>query len=364
MEMTDTKRGDAEPTMPLLSVRDLRTHFPLRGGARGRRGAVCRAVDGVSFDVNSGTSLGLVGESGCGKTTLGRTLLRLVDATAGRVTFDGIDVLTAAGSRLRALRRRMQVVFQDPFGSLNPRMTIGRIIEEPLVIHAAAGRRERQSRVMNLLDRVGIHESYHRRYPHELSGGQRQRISIARALALRPRFIVCDEPVSALDVSIQSQILNLLGDLRRDFGLTYLFIAHNLAVVERFCDRVAVMYLGKIVEFADTKSLFAGPSHPYTMALLAAAPQPDPERRGRRVFLGGEPPSPIDPPGGCAFHPRCPFATHECSEVTPPLEAKPWLPPTHLVACHHAAPGLTWSESPPGAAPTERWNKAQGASPG
>lgn len=344
--MSDAKQCLPDANKVLLAVRDLRTHFPDIDGGWGRRGAVCRAVDDVSFDVNAGTSLGLVGESGCGKTTLGRTLLRLVDATAGRVTFDGIDVLTATGARLRALRRQMQVVFQDPFGSLNPRMTIGRIIEEPLIIHAAAGRRERQALVTDLLDRVGIHASYDRRYPHELSGGQRQRVSIARALALRPRFIVCDEPVSALDVSIQSQILNLLGDLRRDFGLTYLFIAHNLAVVERFCDRVAVMYLGKIVELADTQSLFARPSHPYTMALLAAAPQPDPGRRGRRVLLGGEPPSPIDPPGGCAFHPRCPFATQECREVTPPLEAKPCLPPDHLVACHHAAPDLTWTDSP------------------
>jgi len=330
---------------PLIAVRDLRTHYPARGRDRRGRPALCQAVDGVSFDIARGTSLGLVGESGCGKTTLGRTLLRLVEATAGQVTFDGTDVLSAVGARLRKLRRDMQIVFQDPYGSLNPRMNIVRIVEEPLVIHRIMPRPQRRALVLDLLERVGVPPSRADRYPHELSGGQRQRVSIARAIALRPQFLVCDEPVSALDVSIQAQILNLLGDLRREFALTYLFIAHDLAVVERFCERVAVMYLGRIVEIADAADLFTRPRHPYTMALLAAAPQPDPARRRHRVVLGGEPPSPFDPPPGCPFHPRCPFATMECHSVPPLLESRPGLAAGHAVACHRAAEALAWDHA-------------------
>jgi len=281
--------------------------------------------------------LGLVGESGCGKTTAGRTMLRLVEATGGSVTFDGVDVLKADRRTLRTLRRDMQIVFQDPFGSLNPRMTVGRIVAEPLDVYAVGDKRQRRERVAELLARVGLRSDDARRYPHEFSGGQRQRIGIARAIALNPRFVVLDEPVSALDVSIQAQILNLLNDLKAELKLTYLFIAHNLAVVEHFSDRVAVMYLGKIVEVADATDLYARPRHPYTMALLASVPEPDPVRRRERPPVVGEPPSPLSPPSGCAFHPRCPFATEECRRVTPPLKSEPGLAAGHLVACHHAA---------------------------
>jgi len=300
-----------------------------------RSAAYVRAVDGVSFDVLRGTTLGLVGESGCGKTTAGRTILRLVAATGGSVFFDGADVLKADGRTLRTLRRHMQIVFQDPFGSLNPRMTVGRIVAEPLDVYAVGRRRERRDRVAELLTRVGLRSDDARRYPHEFSGGQRQRIGIARAIALNPRFVILDEPVSALDVSIQAQILNLLNDLKAELKLTYLFIAHNLAVVEHFSDRVAVMYLGKIVEVADAADLYARPRHPYTMALLASVPEHDPARRREPSPVFGEPPSPLSPPSGCAFHPRCPFATEECRRVTPPLKSEPGLARGHLVACHH-----------------------------
>jgi oligopeptide/dipeptide ABC transporter ATP-binding protein len=328
-------------TQPLLSVQGLRTHFPTKRG-------LVRAVDGVGFDVARGETLGLVGESGCGKTTLGRTVLRLVPAAGGRVLFDDLDVLSASDREMRRLRRQMQIVFQDPYSSLNPRMTVGRIIEEPLTIHRVGRRAERRRQVADLLDRVGLRPADAARYPHEFSGGQRQRIGIARALALRPRFLVCDEPVSALDVSIQSQILNLLADLRDELGLTCLFIAHNLAVVEHFSDRVAVMYLGRIVEIAPAAQLYDRPRHPYTMALLSAVPEPDPRQRRDRIVPAGEPPSPLDVPTGCSFASRCPLATEACGRVSPTLEPAPGAGQDHLVACHHAGEGPSYS---PGAAP-------------
>ncbi len=277
----------------LLDVRDLRTWFPVRQGLFRQTIGHVRAVDGVDFSIRRGETLGLVGESGCGKTTVGRTVLRLLPATSGEVRFDGTDVFRAGRRELNRLRRRMQIIFQDPIGSLNPRMTVGRIIGEPLHVHGLARGAALRSRVGWLLERVGLSQTAADRYPHEFSGGQRQRIGIARALALQPEFIVCDEPVSALDVSIQSQILNLLDDLKEEFGLSYLFIAHNLAVVEHFCDRIAVMYMGRIVEFADRDELYRNPLHPYTQALLSAVPEPTPRRRRRRIILKGEVPSPI-----------------------------------------------------------------------
>ena len=289
----------------LLKVEDLRTYFPVKRGLLQRTVGYVRAVDGVSLMVPRGQTLGLVGESGCGKSTVGRTVLRLIPATSGQVIFDQEDVFAVDAARLKLMRRQMQIIFQDPVGSLNPRMRVGRMISEPILIHQLAKKKEVRDRVAALLKRVGLSPDHADRYPHEFSGGQRQRIGIARALALEPKFIVCDEPVSALDVSIQSQILNLLSDLKDELGLSYLFIAHNLAVVEHFCDRVAVMYLGKIVEIADRDQLYENPKHPYTRALLSAAPRPDPNHRRHRIILPGEVPSPIDPPPGCAFHPRC-----------------------------------------------------------
>ena len=321
---------------PLVEVRDLRVHFPIRTASARMRGAWVRAVDGVSFEAARGRTLGLVGESGCGKTTMGRAILRLVPASGGSVRFDGVDVLGLDAARLRRLRRRMQIVFQDPAGSLNPRLTVEGIVGEGLAVHGLARGRQRRDRVAALLERVGLAADHLQRYPHEFSGGQRQRIGIARALATDPEFIVCDEPVSALDVSVQSQILNLLADLQAERGLSYLFIAHNLAVVEQFADRVAVMYLGRIVEIASRRELYAQPRHPYTRSLLAAVPEPLPGRRGRRSVVAGEPPSPVDPPGGCSFHPRCPLATRECSRSEPALEAKTGLGMGHQVACHYA----------------------------
>ena len=330
------------PPGVLLSVRGLRTGFPLGRGSSGRGVGRLWAVDEVSFDIIRGETLGLVGESGCGKTTLGRSILRLIEPTAGSVHFAGVDLIRASSAELRRLRRDMQVVFQDPFGSLNPRMTVGRIIAEPLVIHRVGSPGERQELVARLLTRVGLGETDADRLPHEFSGGQRQRIGIARALSLGPKFVILDEPVSALDVSIQSQILNLLSELKSERGLTYLFIAHNLAVVRRFSDRVAVMYLGRIVEIAGTDELYTRPGHPYTMALLAAVPHPDPSRRCRMPGPGrtspspaSEPPDPADPPAGCAFHPRCPLATRECRENRPHLEHTPSLSQGQRVACHH-----------------------------
>lgn len=320
----------------ILDVRGLKTHFPVRSGVFSRAKAWVKAVDGVDFSIRRGKTLGLVGESGCGKTTVGRTLLRLIPATAGEVRFDGIHVFALGRRELRALRRRMQIIFQDPVGSLNPRMTVGTIVGEALTVHGIARGRERERRVGELLERVGLSASHAGRYPHEFSGGQRQRIGIARALALGPDLIVCDEPVSALDVSIQSQILNLLSDLQDELGLSYLFIAHNLAVVEHFSDDVAVMYLGRMVEMASAEEIYRNPKHPYTQALLSAVPRPDPAARRSRIVLGGEVPSPMNPPPGCAFHPRCPLATDECRILVPPLVVHAGCGPGHRVACHHA----------------------------
>ena len=321
------------PAGPLLRVEGLTKHFPLRGGFFGRARGAVRAVDGVSLILAQGETLGLVGESGSGKTTLGRLILRLIEPTAGSVHFAGDDVLALDRRGLRAKRREMQIIFQDPYASLNPRMQVGDIVGEALVIHKIASGRERRERVVELLRTVGLGPEALNRYAHEFSGGQRQRIGIARALAVVPRFIVADEPVSALDVSIQAQILNLLLDLQERFGLTYLFISHDLRVVEHVSDRVAVMYLGKIVELAPRESLYKRPLHPYTQALLSAIPLPDPRRRKQRIILEGDVPSPIHPPPGCGFHTRCPYAQARCRE-----EAPAWreIFPEHFAACHYA----------------------------
>jgi len=328
----------------LLSVRDLVKHFPITRGVFGRAVGAVRAVDGISFDVKQGETLGLVGESGCGKTTAGRAILRLIEPTSGQVTFDGLDVLSLDPARLRALRRRMQIVFQDPFSSLNPRMTVGAIVREGLIIHQIAEGAAAQARVKQLLEEVGLRAEYASRYPHEFSGGQRQRIGIARALAVEPRFIVCDEPVSALDVSVQAQVINLLQDLQRDRGLTYLFIAHDLSVVEHVATRVAVMYLGHIVELAAADDLYAEPLMPYTQALLSAVPIPDPRKRKQRIVLTGDVPSPANPPPGCPFHPRChhPAKDAACTRIVPPLETKA---EGHLAACIKQLPTrISWEE--------------------
>ena len=306
-------------TEPLLQLKDVQTHFPLRRGAWGGVRAQVKAVDGVSLEIRGGETLGLVGESGCGKSTLGRTVLRLIEPTAGSIRFDGRELVGLPAPELRALRRRMQIIFQDPYASLNPRMTVRQLVAEGLDIHRVGGRVERQRRVAELLDKMGLARDAAERYPHEFSGGQRQRIGIARALALAPDFIVADEPISALDVSIQAQIVNLLVELQRELGLTYLFIAHDLKIVEYISDRVAVMYLGRIVELADARDLYRRPRHPYTRAPLSAVPVPDPERRRERIILQGEVASPIDPPPGCPFHPRCPWAFERCRSETPPL---------------------------------------------
>ncbi len=315
---------------PLLEVQNLKTYFPVRAGLLQRVVGWVKAVDDVSFSVYEGETLGLVGESGCGKTTIGRSILRLIEPKSGRVLFEGQDVLRLRGSELKALRRNMQIIFQDPYGSLDPRLPIGESIMEGLHIHGIGTQQERYQIMLDMLRKVGL-ESYHaRRYPHEFSGGQRQRIGIARALALRPKFIVCDEPVSALDVSIQSQVLNLLKDLQQEFGLTYLFIAHNLSVVEHISDRVAVMYLGKIVEIAPRQEIFRSPLHPYTKALLSAIPIPNPKIRRERIILKGDVPSPLNPPRGCRFHPRCPWAKAICSQEEPVLRE---VSPGHSAAC-------------------------------
>ena len=319
----------------ILIVQDLKTHFPIRKGIFSRVHAWVKAVDGVSFRIRRGETLGLVGESGCGKTTVGRTLLRLIPATAGEVRFDNQDVFSQPADKMRRLRRDMQLIFQDPYGSLNPRMTVGNIIGEALTVHGLAKGAARRQRVAELLQKVGLSPQHINRYPHEFSGGQRQRIGIARALALNPKLIICDEPVSALDVSIQSQIINLLQDLQDEFHLTYLFIAHNLAVVEHISDYVAVMYLGKIVEYASADEIYQNPKHPYTMALLSAIPQPDPASKKQRIVLKGEVPSPVNPPSGCPFHPRCHMAIDRCSKDTPQLDPKDSHPdhPRHLASC-------------------------------
>jgi oligopeptide transport system ATP-binding protein len=321
---------------PLLEVRNLVKHFPAGGGLFGGTGGVVRAVDGVSFTIARGETLGLVGESGCGKTTTGRCILQLERPTSGQVLFEGRDLTTLDATELRTVRRRMQVIFQDPYSSLNPRMTVGQIIAEPLAVHGIVPDRARRAdRVRELLRHVGLLPQHAHRYPHQLSGGQRQRVGIARALAVEPALIVCDEPVSALDVSIQAQIINLLEDLQSTFGLTYLFVAHDLSVVRHISDRVAVMYLGKIVEITDRKALYDDPRHPYTRALLSAVPIPDPvlEARRERIVLGGEVPSPLNPPPGCVFHPRCPIAVDRCSQDIPDLRE---IRPGHWGACHLA----------------------------
>jgi oligopeptide/dipeptide ABC transporter ATP-binding protein len=300
---------------PLVRVENLKTYFPLSGGILGKKRFV-RAVDGVDFRIDRGKTLGLVGESGSGKTTVGRTILRLIPSTGGTVHFDSQDVFALTEKQMRALRRRMQIIFQDPMSSLNPRMTVLGIVSEPLIVHTSFSRSQRKEKVAELLERVGLSAQYMNRYPHEFSGGQRQRIGIARALASEPDFIVCDEPVSALDVSIQAQILNLLSDLQGDLGLSYLFIAHNLAVVEHFADTVAVMYLGRIVEIAGRDALYAHPQHPYTTTLLSAVPRPEPSNASQRIPLTGETPSPVTPPSGCPFHPRCPY-TREAAAGLP-----------------------------------------------
>jgi oligopeptide/dipeptide ABC transporter ATP-binding protein len=318
--MSDKPAHGADDSV-LVDVRGLKTHFPIYRGVFGGVVGQVKAVDGIDFQVRRRRTLGLVGESGCGKTTVGRTILRLIPATAGEVWFDGQEVFGLGRGRLRSLRRRMQIIFQDPVGSLNPRMTVGSIIGEGLTVHGIARGAERRDLVAGLLRRVGLSPEHMNRYPHEFSGGQRQRIGIARAVALKPDFIVCDEPVSALDVSIQSQILNLLQDLQDEFGIAYLFIAHNLAVVEHFSDEVAVMYLGKIVEQAAAAAVYSAASHPYTRALLSAVPVPSPGAKQDRIILGGEVPSPAKPPAGCRFHPRCPEArTGICDVYRPRLE--------------------------------------------
>jgi oligopeptide/dipeptide ABC transporter ATP-binding protein len=304
------------PDQPLLQVRDLKTHFPIRRGVFSRTVGHVKAVDGVSFDVQPGKTLGLVGESGCGKTTVGRTILRLIPRTSGEVLYRGQDFFAYHGEELRKLRRHMQIIFQDPVSSLNPRMTVGNIIGEPMEVHGIARGSEKLDRVASLLQRVGLDPAYARRYPHEFSGGQRQRIGIARAISLDPDFIVCDEPVSALDVSIQSQILNLLNDLQDELKIAYLFIAHNLAVVEHFSDEVAVMYLGRIVEKASSHELYRNPKHPYTVSLLSAVPEPNPRPKKHRIVLKGEVPSPANPPSGCPFHPRCPLTRLAASQAS------------------------------------------------
>ncbi len=318
---------------PLIQVRNLKKYFPItRGLIFQRHIGDVRAVDDVSFDIDRGETLGLVGETGCGKTTVGRTLLRLYEPTAGQIIFDGVDLTRARGRQLRQMRRRMQVIFQDPYASLNPRMTVGAIIGEPLEVHGVATGKEKRERVQELLELVGLNPYFVNRYPHEFSGGQRQRIGIARALALNPDLIVCDEPISSLDVSIQAQVVNLLEELQERMGLTYLFIAHDLSMVRHISDRMAVMYLGKIVELADRDEIYLNPLHPYTQALMSAVPVPDPEveERRRRIILKGEIPSPANPPKGCNFSTRCPKAEERCREEEPPYKE---VKPGHWVAC-------------------------------
>jgi oligopeptide/dipeptide ABC transporter ATP-binding protein len=314
----------------IVKVKNLVKYFPVRGGLLQRVVAQVRAVEDVSFVVKEGETLGLVGESGCGKTTIGRTMLRLTEPTSGVVEFEGANIFKLRGRDMKAMRRNLQIIFQDPYASLDPRMPIGESVMEGLKIHGIGSPRERFDLAIETLRKVGLEDYHARRYPHEFSGGQRQRIGIARALALRPKFIVCDEPVSALDVSIQSQVLNILKDLQKEFGLTYLFIAHNLSVVEHISDRVAVMYLGKMVELANRDELFRNPLHPYTQALMSAIPIPDPKLRRERIILKGDVPSPLNPPSGCRFHPRCPVAMAHCKVEEPVFKE---ANPGHWAAC-------------------------------
>jgi oligopeptide/dipeptide ABC transporter ATP-binding protein len=319
---------------PLIEIKHVKKYFPIRKGLLQREVARVHAVDDVSFAVREGETLGLVGESGCGKSTLGRTIVRLLEPTAGQILFEGRPIEKLGARRLRPLRRQMQMVFQDPYASLNPRKRVGQIIGDPLKIHGLGDKKERKAQVEALLETVGLSPEHYNRFPHEFSGGQRQRIGIARALALRPKLVVADEPVSALDVSIQSQMLNLLEDLQNEFQLTYIFIAHDLGVVRHVSDRIAVMYLGKLVELSPAEELYQRPIMPYTEALLSAVPVPDPDLAAKRerIVLEGDVPSPIDPPSGCRFHPRCRYATQVCSEVEPPLAD---YGNGHLAACHH-----------------------------
>ena len=334
----------ANESAQLLSVRNLRKEFPIRKGVLSRQVGAVKAVNDVSFDVARGETLGVVGESGCGKTTTGRTILRLIEPTSGEIRFEGRDVRSMSTSQLRKLRRDMQIIFQDPVSSLNPRMTIGAIIREGLTIHKLAEGAAADARVSRLLQEVGLRPEYANRYPHEFSGGQRQRIGIARALSVDPKFIVCDEPVSALDVSVQAQVINLLEDLQREHNLTYMFIAHDLSVVEHIADRVAVMYLGKVVELATAEDLYREPLMPYTQALLSAVPVADPKARKERIILQGDVPSPANPPSGCVFHPRChhPSKDAACTAIVPPLEEKT---PGHFAACIKQSPTtVSWEQ--------------------
>jgi oligopeptide transport system ATP-binding protein len=332
--VTALEQGNGSGDSPLLEVRHVKKYFPIRAGVLQREVAHVHAVDDVSFAVKQGETLGLVGESGCGKSTLGRTIVRLLQPTAGEIIFDGTPIQKLGTRRLRPLRREMQMVFQDPYASLNPRKRVGTIISDPMKIHDLGSRSEQKRRVNEILETVGLSPEHYNRFPHEFSGGQRQRIGIARSLALRPKLIVADEPVSALDVSIQSQMLNLLDDLQNEFNLTYIFIAHDLGVVRHVSDRIVVMYLGKIVELSPADELYVRPIMPYTEALLSAVPIPDPDlaEKRERIVLEGDVPSPINPPSGCRFHPRCRYATEVCTQIEPPLVD---YGNGHLAACHH-----------------------------